>query len=315
MHRITSWYNKNRTRIWVAILAIFIIALIWWAFMNMSNQNKRNGQNTYTTIDTNTLNSITMESQQSALSGNGITTNKKGIEAIDNFITYCNFGKIQEAYNLLSKECKEEVYPELSDFQNSYYKHTFGNEKRSVSIQNWIDDIYKVNFVGDALSTGKYEKDSILQDYITIVKDNDGNYKLNIHNYIGRKKIDKTGSYDNIQVKVVKKDIYVDYEIYTFEVTNYSDNSIALGDIENLDCSFLSDKNDLKYAASIGELSQGDIAVGNKQTKVMKIKYANKYSSTREIKKIVFPAIVLDYSSYSEYKYGDWTFGNIEINI
>ena len=293
MHRIISWYNQNRRRVWTAILAIFIAALVWYAVIQISNERTDNEEGNISTtqtskIDTNDLNSITMQGQKSVISGDNITTTQKEISILDSFVEFCNNGRIQEAYNLLSDECKEEMYPNLKYFNESYYKKIFGNGNRNVTTENWIGNTYKVDFHEDALSTGRYSTDSTIQDYITIVKASDGNNKLNINNYLGRTKLDKTITNSNIDIKIVSRDSYMDYEYYTFEIKNNSDKAIALGDIDDLEATYLSDKNNLKYNAYMNEMTQNKLVVEPQQSTTLKIKYFNQYSSTREIKKLTF---------------------------
>ncbi len=55
---------------------------------------------------------------------------------------------------------------------------------------------------GDILSTGKIDGNQTKQDYVTIVE-KDGDYKININNYVGRTKPqDKTTSYKNVDITI-----------------------------------------------------------------------------------------------------------------
>ena len=66
-----------------------------------------------------------------------------------------------------------------------------------------------MKIIDDILSTGK-SNDYTKQDYITI-KQQDGEYKLNINRYIESKKINKTTEKDNIQIEVVSKNTFMEY--------------------------------------------------------------------------------------------------------
>ena len=304
MYKLFSWYNQNRRKFWTMVLAIFVIAIIIWRLMFIITENNQTTLSNQSSedISENTYNSIYVENTKSAITGENITTtSKEQISVIDEFISYCNSGKIQDAYNLISDECKEEMYPQITNFNEAYYKPVFGNGNKNVSIENWIGNIYKVDFNEDFLATGKYTKDNTLQDYITIVTDSEGNSKLNINKYIGRTTMDKTANAEDVNVKITRRDTYMNYEIYTFEVTNNTENSIALGDIKYLDASYLADDNDLKYNAYVSELAQSEIIVTSNSTKTIRIKYFNKYSSTKLIKSLVFPKVILDYETYQNY--------------
>ena len=300
MHKIISWYNQNRRRILFVVMAAVIIVLIVWRLIDMVSINNPTTEIQDSKIDTNTFNSITMSSQKSAISGETVDISQEKISVIDNFISYCNSGKIQEAYNLISNECKEEMYPSIKDFQEVYYKPVFGQGKKNVTVENWVGDIYVVDFNEDFLSTGKATGESSLRDYITIVRDEEDSYKLNINKYIKQTAINKTIGSEKISIKIVKKDIYMDYEIYTFEVTNNSVRTIALGNIQDLEASYLTDSNGLKYRAYMSELSQAQITCPLEDTKTIKIKYNNQYSSSRKITNLVFPRAILDYEVYEK---------------
>ena len=125
------------------------------------------------------------------------------IKVIDEFFKYCNEQKIQEAYDLLTEECKDELYSSLQVFYETYYKEVINGEKKNISVENWVNDTYKVKISEDFLSTGKYSEENTIQDYITIKKDDNNEYKLNINGYIERKKQDKEDNYKNINVKVL----------------------------------------------------------------------------------------------------------------
>ena len=306
MYNLIRWYNQNRRKFWTIVLAVIAVILLGWRLMYLNsnrdlNNNRNINQNSQ--VDTSNLNSITLYSDESAITGEKITIDQSGIEVIDNFVSFCNSGNFQEAYNLLSKECKEQLYSELNDFQQAYYIPIFKSGKRNATIVNWNDNIYRVDFNEDALSTGRYNVDNTIQDYITIVNDEEGNKKLNINGYIGRVTYDKLIAERSIEVKLLRKDMYMDYEIYTFDVKNNSGDTTLLGRVDDTEnVSYLVDKNGLKYNAYVHEIPQTLLEVLGKQQKTIQIKYFSEYSSKREIKNLVFPKIYLNYHSYANYE-------------
>ena len=95
-----------------------------------------------------------------------------------------------------------------------------------------------------------------------------------------------------MEVKLLRKDAYMDYEIYTFDVKNNTEKTSILGrvnDAENV--SYLIDKNGLKYNAYVHEIPQNLLEILGKQEKTIQIKYFSEYSSSRKLKKLVFPKI------------------------
>ena len=72
------------------------------------------------------MNSISMESDVSPITGGQITNEQKqSVTIIDNFASYCNSGNIDSAYNLLSIDCQKQMYPTRDDFKTVYDRFRF----------------------------------------------------------------------------------------------------------------------------------------------------------------------------------------------
>ena len=157
---------------------------------------------------------VEVTSQKSTVAGERVLNDKlnKETEVITEFVENCTNQRIEEAYNMLTEECKEELYSSLSDFKIYYCGNYFNVPRASFEMENWFANTYKVNIVPDMLSTGRVEDNKVNQDYITLVKEN-GEYKLNVNSYIGRTNINEIKEQSNIEVKVNYKDVYMDYEI------------------------------------------------------------------------------------------------------
>ena len=88
---------------------------------------------------------------------------------IEDFINYCKNNENFKAYDLLSKSCKEKLYPTYEDFVNNYYNKIF-NKKRTVQITYQKEEqLYKVAFYTDILETGGFSKAT--EDYYKIEQD------------------------------------------------------------------------------------------------------------------------------------------------
>lgn len=307
MREIILWYNRNKKIVLgslgiVAIIIVVVQGLDWLAGRNKEQENSISfGNNTESS-----LNTVVLKDEKSPLTGQSISKGQKELlSTLDKFGEYCNNKQINEAYNLLSEDCKNQMYPTVTEFKKNYYDKIFAEKVKNISTENWVGDIFKVKFTDDALSTGIYNSQSAIQDYITIVEDKNDNVKLNINGYIGKEKIDKTKEVYDIKIQVLEKYKYMDYEIYAYEVQNNSKNIILMNDVENTDTMYLEDENGIKYYAYINELSEANLMVYPGETKKIDIKYYNKYSSTREITTINFTEIAL----------GGNEMANIEINM
>ena len=115
MYNLISWYNQNRRKIWITILTAIGVFLIAWRLMFMWNGSRRiiTPEISKEDISSN-MNTVTLTSQKSAITGKNTQVDKKGITVIDNFVSFCNSGNLQSAYNLLTNECKEEMFPNIS---------------------------------------------------------------------------------------------------------------------------------------------------------------------------------------------------------
>ena len=300
MFRLRRWYNQNSKTIWkVTGIVVFLIIILQVLNYFAGKKNNIEYNSNLVNLPNKEYTDLSISSDKSVLSNQKITTGQsKAIEAINSFFAYCNNGKVEEAYELLTDECKREMYPQLKDFKTSYYKRVFNGEKKNISLENWIGDIYKIEIVDDILSTGKYDENSTRQDYVTIENVGENNYKLNINGYIGETEINKANTFNNIEINVVKKDVYMDYEIYTFKVKNNMDNPILIDDLQEIDSMYLLNKNNIKYPAYTHEISLGELLINAKETRNLRIKYYNKYGSQKKIESIVFSKLIVDYYSY-----------------
>ena len=315
MEGFMHWYNMHRKTIWILIgVAVLIIIMIRVINSGMSNREKP-----VANVVTNTtkMNSISMESDVSPITGGQITNEQKqSVTVIDNFASYCNSGNIDSAYNLLSSDCQKQMYPTRDDFKTVYYDPVFGGKQMEITVENWVGNIYKVRFAENALTTGKFNESDITQDYITIVNEN-GNAKLNINSYIGKQSINRTQEADNVRIRVIEADTYFDYQSYVFEITNNRDTPILIND-PNVDSTmYIEDKNGTHYQAYIHELAETDTKIPAGETRTVTIKYFSKYSSNKIVKYTAFERIVLDYGAFSHYtNIGAYkNYGSIKIEI
>ena len=304
MLKIKRYYNQNKKVIWkITSFMVFLILLI--QLLNYFVKNKENSNiSSNLSIDNritshNEYSDLYVAAEGSVLSQeNTVESKSELMQTINNFFKFCNIGEIDKAYNLLTNECKEELYPSKEKFKKYYYDTIFNGKKKIITLENWISNTYKVDISDNALSTGKYSKNNNIQDYITIKECEENQYKLNINGFIKRKYINKETEMYDIKVKTLYKSVYMSFENYTFEIFNNKKETILLDNLRNVDSMFLTDSNNLTYSSYSHELFEKDMIIKSKETKRINIKYYNKYSSNREIKKITFNGIILNYNNY-----------------
>lgn len=293
MYRFIRLYNQNRKEIW-KIIGIILVIIFVLQLLNYSAKKKVGNEKQELNHVNNALSyhDLDLATNKSVLSGEEISEHKQDdIKIIDSFFTYCNQQKIQEAYDLLTEQCKEEMYSSLPIFEERYCQEVLNGQKKNITVENWTGNIYKVSINDDFIATGEYSDKNKIQDFIT-VQDN----KLNINSYIGRTVLHTEKQFDDITIKMIQEDSYMDYIQYTFEVSNDSKKAILLDTLENIDTMYIRDSNGVKYTAYSHELSKGNLLVDEGDKKQITIKFYSKFSSTKRIRKMVFSKFILDYN-------------------
>lgn len=293
-------FNKNFKRV-IIVLAIFLLLIIVIQLLNnMAKVNNEKKQSNIVIEDKKTY-----QSRNTVLSEDKVDkdTNNNISNLISSFINCCNNNKIEEAYNMLSSDCKSEMFLTKEEFKDKYHKITFGSKKQ-FKIQSWLTKgiiyTYKVTLTEDMLSNGGKSTNTI-EDYYTIVKEND-TYKLNINNFIGKRTINKSKILNNINVNVKEVYVYMDYEIYNIEIKNNSNKTILLDSKEKTNTMFVTDDNNNKYVSYNYEISDIDLLVNQNSSKNIRIKFSKAYNSNLKTTKIVFSDIITDYNIYKDNK-------------
>lgn len=287
MNKLVRFYNQNRHIVWVVILSIAAVIVVIQILDKFAYEKNNTSKNV------NISNNNNIDYNYSIITGQEVNKNVSNV--VDEFIEFCNNGQIENAYEMLSEECKKNIYPSLEDFTKKYYNKIF-SEKRAYNCQAWISQgithTYRIDFTEDMLATGSPAQTSIV-DYYTVVKNND-EYKLNINKYIGNQFINKAGNQDEIIIYIQKKNVYMDYEIYTLEIVNNTTSTIKLDNMESTDNIYLEDNNGQKYFWYNHEILESDIVIEKRRTQKIDVKFNKEYNTNIQIEKMVFEKIMID---------------------
>ena len=171
MHNLIRYIRQNRKKIIGIAIIIAFLFIILQILNNLSKNNKKIEMNTANQNIFDKTNGI-IRSDRSMVSGGSVSekTMKNVNETVKEFVDKCNENKPEEAYDMLTDNCKEAVYPNYEDFYENYYKNLFENNKKTYSIENWSRDIFIVRYTSDILSTGESIENKTYQDYITVVE-------------------------------------------------------------------------------------------------------------------------------------------------
>lgn len=299
MHKLRQFYYQNKTQIKVviAIIAFIIIAIQFTNYMSRINSEKKVQESIVNNINNNKMseNRNQITSEKSAVTGENINTTilNSVNKLIQEFITECNNKNIENAYNLLSEDCKKSNYKDVQAFKELYYDKVFNNIAKIATIENWINNTYKVTITDDALTTGSVSS-SKRQDYITIIKEKN-ELKLNINSFVGTEEINEQKTINNLIFKIVNRNVYMEYEEYTIQVENKTNNTILLDTQENPKTIYLEDENNVKYYSYSNEIIGNLLKVNKGFSTQITIKFGKKYSSSaKRINSIVFSDVLLN---------------------
>ena len=295
-NKFFRFVNQNRNIIiLVIVICAFIVLLIKTLNGFFSNPQVKYEDNQ------NNISNDVQKTKNSVIS-NSTLNNKTAQDTYDvlkKFVQLCNENNIEEAYNLLSDECKQNVYPNLEGFTQNYVNIVFKN-KKNLEAKNWIEYedyvTYLVTYTGDIISTGDVNSEKF-QDYITI--DCESN-KLNINKYIRRKQINKTTEKNNIKFTMNYVDIYKDYEIYNVDVENKNNKEIVLDNLTSVSGTYIETSEDTKINCSNYEAGRNNFTYGPGISKNMKLKFIKQYNTDIEDKKIIFSTAILNEDNVEE---------------
>lgn len=292
--------SENRYKILGVIIAIILVLCVIRFLNEMAKQsNEETVKNNQNTIKQ----SSTYKPEQTVIQGENISSSQqeKNDNVMDNFIQYCNKKEVEKAYNLLTDECKEVIFDsKIQNFEQDYINKIF-NTQKTYSMQSWIQAsgsyTYKIKIMEDILSTGK--TGDYIEDYYTIVNKN-GEYKLNINSYVGRRDINKSAEKDNISITVNTKDIYMDYEIYNIKVQNSSDKTIILDSKRNEKTAYITGSNSTTYSAFMYEVNDFYLNIKPRIYRNINIRFNKIYNAKIKSETMSFTDIISDAENYNK---------------
>ena len=297
MNKLIRYWNQNRLMIVIIIIIIvLVIAIIRVINGLLENTKEVVEQEKWKIPD---LSNPT----ESVISGGEVTQEEADENSIviKQFVDYCNNHLYENAYALLSQECKEELFEDIDIFTNDYVDEIFDLSK-SYTLELWFSSsqgfTYRILYINDnILSSGTVDDNSNKEDYITIVEEN-GEKKLNISNFIYKDEINKSNSNSNIEITVNNSSKYRSYETYNITIKNISNKTILLSSGNNPDDVCLIDTNEVEYNAIINEVPLVNLELIPGAQRTINIRFYKMYNTYREVEKITFKNIILDKESY-----------------
>ena len=301
MHKILSFYYSNRRIIWTAILAIVLVIVLLQVLNN--DAKKRNLKiNTNDEINSSSNTTIYPNNQEDSLSSNynSEKIQDEKLKLISDFLEKCNNGRTEDAYSLLSTDCKVEMFPVLEKFKNDYTDLVF-NTAKTYDIKLWMSgkySIYKISIYENALATGVVNNNAI-DSYYTVVEENN-DYKININNFIAKEELNTENSNDYVRINVISRKIYIDYEEYEIKITNNTQKTILMDGYRKNNSMYLQDSVGGKKTAYTNEIPERLLIINPLLSITRTIKFNKSYTEKISSKGITFEDIILDYDEYKK---------------
>lgn len=277
--KISNFIKQNKNKILIAIIILIIIILINYF---LGHRKKESVLNT------------TYEPHEILMSNSGETVPEKLREPIqnflDDFINYCNKKDYQSGYNLLSEDCKVNVFENSVEKFKTYVDEVFPNEK-IYSIQSYSskDDsyIYNVKILNNILESGLTDEEYSYYEEKYMIKQEKDKLTLNVANYMGKDEIKRVAEDDNLKIKVTEKIMYYDEEIYNITITNKTENIMVIADNFEPDEVLLSVGNGTRNSSNQNLY----IVLEPGQTNSYKIRFTKYYDESNSPDSIVFDKI------------------------
>lgn len=302
MKKLIRYWNQNRLKIIITVIIIvFIIILI-----QTINQILENARVTEESAKNETI-VDTSKPSESVITGEEISkeTANENVEIIKQFVNYCNAKDYKKAYELLTEDCINKSYNSLDLFVSNYCNKVF-NTQKAYNLELWYYTAntytYRVTYIeNNILETGNISSGNNIEDYITIVENENGR-KINISGLIEKRTINKGKEQDGIQILVNDRFMYKDLEEYVITVKNNTDKTILLSEGINGNDICLIDSNEIEYNSILNEVPLVNLELKPGIQKTLRIRFYKMYNLYRPIESISFKNIIMDKESYEKDK-------------
>lgn len=296
MKKLIKYWNQNRGKI---ILTLAIIAFIIFLIQltNSFFRNKEKEKEAKQNIDL-------FKPVQSVITGDVVPEKitDENTEIIDSFIKFCNNKDYEQAFNILSSACREVVFNnDINIFKESYCNKIFTTTK-TYALDLWMNTnnkyTYQIKYYDDnLLATGGGNMEDNTEDYVTIIKENDEE-KLNINGFIQMNSINKATKKNDIEIIINSKIVYKNYETYDVTIRNYTTSTIMINDGQNSDKVCILDDRNVEFESFIHEIPIENLTLKSRYEKHIKIRFNKIYNLNRNIGKMRFKDIILNYEEY-----------------
>ena len=297
LRKIRLFYHNNKQKILITIgIVIFVLAII--QIINAILRNNREEELSNKNNESSIISSGSSKNEtylpsrtDSIISDSKVPKDRleEDTKVIESFVNFGNANDVEGAYNLLSQDCKDEMFQTIDRFNEFYFKNIF-NEKRSYDLENWDSTgsrtTYRIKYQNDIMATGMVNEEFI-EDYITVIEENDEK-KLNINEFINKVDLEKKGQVDGLEANVTAKYYYYDYVEYDITFKNTTQGEIIIDTKDNTESVYLEDKRGVNYSWFGNEIANEELILNGGESVSLRIKFNKLYNQNRVDNKINF---------------------------
>ena len=209
---------------------------------------------------------------------------------IDTYMNYCNNKEYEKAYNLITDDCKKNVYPTLEQFQG-YIDEVFEGKKKIYNIQSYsiVDNkyIYNIRILDDILANGTTDGYYYYEEKFALIEQN-GEIKLSIGDFIESKTPNTVVEDENMSIVLTNVSVDYEKETYSVKVTNKTDKYIVFADNTQTD-EILLDLGDQTRRPNNMQLAY--FFVSPNATREYNISFDKFYDNGKTSQKLIFNSI------------------------
>jgi len=306
----SNFIKKNINKIRDVGIKLIIVAIVVYIATIMISAFRGNNSD---------LNTEVYKPRETIIKGTEVSEKQYKFDSnvVEKFLNHCNNGEVEEAYSLLSKACKENKYSTINVFKEFYYNFIFEN-KKDYNIQAWVSTnkytVYRIRYITDMLSTGKYEENEVYEDYITLIKNTDKE-EVSIGSFVFYEELNVETRTNEIEANVLNRYTYMDYEEYTIQIKNCTDKVMLIDTLETNQTIKLIGNSGGSYTAYMNKLNREKLKINPNSRIIITIRFKKEVASDNKADYINFYRVIKDYNTYIQNteEYTDTV--NIKINV
>ena len=291
MNKLVRYWNQNREKI---LITISVIVLLFLIIQVLNGFIKREKEKNILENNNKINNSITTDIEkpnQAIYTDEKLSSEKveKNSNLIKKFVEACNKKNIEIAYNMLSEDCKNEIFNnKIENFKEEYVDKIF---KTNISYElelcyNILDrEIYRIIYnEGSPLETGNINNENNFLDYVSVLREKNKD-KLNVNKFIKKQIINKSDNQNGVNIVVENKKIFWDYLEYSVIIENFSNGRFLKDNNSKI---YFIDKYENIKNSNMYELSDLSFDISQKNNRKINIRLNQLFTNEENIRYIVF---------------------------